>query len=103
MTLVDKLLCFLRTGLTHCCRPSQTYVEASIDGISGDDCLCALIIEFIFIFVDMDMALDNIVPEHLNWRHTDEGPEYVNAKVSWVRHGYSLFTAVTFRLHFAVI
>ena len=26
---------------------------------------------------DMDMALDNIVPESLNWRHTDEGPEYV--------------------------
>ncbi len=25
--------------------------------------------------VDMDMALDNIVPESLNWRHTDEGPE----------------------------
>lgn len=25
----------------------------------------------------MDMALDNIVPESLNWRHTDEGPEYV--------------------------
>ena len=24
---------------------------------------------------DMDMALDNIVPESLNWRHTDEGPE----------------------------
>ena len=24
---------------------------------------------------DMDMALDNIVPETLNWRHTDEGPE----------------------------
>ena len=25
----------------------------------------------------MDMALDNIVPENLNWLHTDEGPEYV--------------------------
>ncbi|KAI0788548.1 hypothetical protein C8Q75DRAFT_237878 [Abortiporus biennis] len=24
---------------------------------------------------DMDMALDNIVPETLNWRHTDEGPD----------------------------
>ncbi|KAI0800878.1 hypothetical protein C8Q74DRAFT_1239165 [Fomes fomentarius] len=24
---------------------------------------------------DMDMALDNIVPENLNWRHTDEGPD----------------------------
>ncbi|KDR85088.1 hypothetical protein GALMADRAFT_107771 [Galerina marginata CBS 339.88] len=25
--------------------------------------------------VDMDMALDSIVPESLNWRHTDEGPD----------------------------
>lgn len=25
--------------------------------------------------VDMDMALDTIVPESLNWKHTDEGPE----------------------------
>ncbi|KAF9460801.1 hypothetical protein BDZ94DRAFT_872886 [Collybia nuda] len=24
---------------------------------------------------DMDMALDTIVPETLNWRHTDEGPD----------------------------
>ncbi|KIP11423.1 hypothetical protein PHLGIDRAFT_27908 [Phlebiopsis gigantea 11061_1 CR5-6] len=24
---------------------------------------------------DMDMALDNIVPESLAWRHTDEGPD----------------------------
>ncbi|KAF8976446.1 hypothetical protein BDQ17DRAFT_1395132 [Cyathus striatus] len=24
---------------------------------------------------NMDMALDNIVPESLNWRHTDEGPD----------------------------
>ncbi|KAF8730476.1 hypothetical protein AX14_005529 [Amanita brunnescens Koide BX004] len=24
---------------------------------------------------DMDMALDSIVPESLNWRHTDEGPD----------------------------
>ncbi|KAF8640797.1 hypothetical protein AX17_000446 [Amanita inopinata Kibby_2008] len=24
---------------------------------------------------DMDMALDNIVPESLDWRHTDEGPD----------------------------
>lgn len=29
--------------------------------------------------VDMDMALDTIVPETLEWRHTDEGPEYVAA------------------------
>jgi hypothetical protein len=26
---------------------------------------------------DMDMALDKIVPEGLNWLHTDEGPEFV--------------------------
>ena len=26
-------------------------------------------------YLDMDMALDNVVPEDLNWRHTDEGPE----------------------------
>ena len=25
--------------------------------------------------LDMDMALDNIVPESFDWRHTDEGPE----------------------------
>ena len=25
--------------------------------------------------VDMDMALDKIVPEDLDWLHTDEGPE----------------------------
>ncbi|KAH6917293.1 hypothetical protein BKA70DRAFT_1251814 [Coprinopsis sp. MPI-PUGE-AT-0042] len=24
---------------------------------------------------DMDMALDNIVPETLKWKHTDEGPD----------------------------
>lgn len=24
---------------------------------------------------DMDMALDNMVPESLDWIHTDEGPE----------------------------
>jgi len=24
---------------------------------------------------DMDMALDNVVPESLNWRHVDEGPD----------------------------
>lgn len=27
------------------------------------------------MFVDMDMALDTIVPESLDWLHTDEGPE----------------------------
>lgn len=25
--------------------------------------------------VDMDMALDKVVPESLPWRHTDEGPD----------------------------
>jgi hypothetical protein len=25
----------------------------------------------------MDMALDHVVPESLNWLHTDEGPECV--------------------------
>lgn len=25
----------------------------------------------------MDMALDKVVPEDLEWLHTDEGPEYV--------------------------
>jgi len=24
---------------------------------------------------DMDMALDNVVPERLNWKHVDEGPD----------------------------
>ncbi|KAK0233142.1 hypothetical protein IW262DRAFT_1328944 [Armillaria fumosa] len=24
---------------------------------------------------DMDMALDHVVPESLNWLHTDEGPD----------------------------
>lgn len=36
----------------------------------------------ILLHIDMDMALDNIVPESLNWRHTDEGPEYVVFSVS---------------------
>jgi hypothetical protein len=27
---------------------------------------------------DMDMALDSIVPESLDWRHIDEGPECVS-------------------------
>lgn len=33
--------------------------------------------EILYTFLDMDMALDTIVPETLKWRHTDEGPEYV--------------------------
>lgn len=39
------------------------------------------------ILADMDMALDNIVPESLNWRHTDEGPE----SVSRFRPNYSFW------------
>ena len=31
-----------------------------------------------FVVVDMDMALDTVVPESLDWRHTDEGPESVS-------------------------
>ena len=31
----------------------------------------------ILYILDMDMALDTIVPETLEWRHTDEGREYV--------------------------
>lgn len=27
------------------------------------------------LVIDMNMALDTIVPESLNWTHTDEGPE----------------------------
>lgn len=34
------------------------------------------------VHIDMDMALDNIVPESLNWLHTDEGPEYVHLDLS---------------------
>lgn len=29
----------------------------------------------VFLLSDMDMALDHIVPESLDWLHTDEGPE----------------------------
>jgi hypothetical protein len=29
----------------------------------------------------MDMALDNIVPETLQWMHTDEGPEFVHSEI----------------------
>ena len=29
------------------------------------------------MMLDMDMALDNVVPEELKWLHTDEGPEWV--------------------------
>ncbi|KAH9944046.1 uncharacterized protein BXZ73DRAFT_39507 [Epithele typhae] len=42
---------------------------------------------------DMDMALDNIVPESLNWRHTDEGPDVSHTKTSLV--GASLCIPVT--------
>ncbi|KAI0330576.1 hypothetical protein GY45DRAFT_1250474 [Cubamyces sp. BRFM 1775] len=33
---------------------------------------------------DMDMALDNIVPENLDWKHTDEGPDASHTKTSLV-------------------
>ncbi|KAJ3737130.1 hypothetical protein DFJ43DRAFT_1129237 [Lentinula guzmanii] len=33
---------------------------------------------------DMDMALDRIVPESLDWLHTDEGPEVSHTKSSLV-------------------
>ncbi|KAA1467932.1 hypothetical protein DENSPDRAFT_856978 [Dentipellis sp. KUC8613] len=33
---------------------------------------------------DMDMALDNVVPESLNWRHTDEGPDVSHTKTSLI-------------------
>ncbi|KAG2159960.1 uncharacterized protein EDB93DRAFT_1237209 [Suillus bovinus] len=33
---------------------------------------------------DMDMALDNIVPESLNWKHTDEGPDVSHTKTSLI-------------------
>ncbi|KAH9037240.1 hypothetical protein EDB84DRAFT_1267752 [Lactarius hengduanensis] len=39
---------------------------------------------------DMDMALDNIVPENLNWRHTDEGPEVSHTKTSLVGTSISI-------------
>ncbi|KAL1738643.1 hypothetical protein HDZ31DRAFT_50669 [Schizophyllum fasciatum] len=29
---------------------------------------------------DMDMALDHVVPESLNWVHTDEGPDVSHTK-----------------------
>ncbi|THV04847.1 hypothetical protein K435DRAFT_746138 [Dendrothele bispora CBS 962.96] len=39
---------------------------------------CALTINENFdkdVRTDMDMALDHVVPESLNWLHTDEGPD----------------------------
>ncbi|KAF8481088.1 hypothetical protein DFH94DRAFT_630158 [Russula ochroleuca] len=39
---------------------------------------------------DMDMALDNIVPETLGWRHTDEGPEVSHTKTSLVGTSISI-------------
>jgi len=29
----------------------------------------------VFALADMSMALDNIVPESFDWKHTDEGSE----------------------------
>ncbi|KAJ3848911.1 hypothetical protein EV368DRAFT_48348 [Lentinula lateritia] len=34
------------------------------------------------LFLDMDMALDCVVPESLDWLHTDEGPECIFISVS---------------------
>ncbi|KAH9950497.1 hypothetical protein B0H21DRAFT_776735 [Amylocystis lapponica] len=42
---------------------------------------------------DMDMALDKIVPESLDWLHTDEGPEVSHTKTSLV--GTSICVPVT--------
>ncbi|KAI0673526.1 hypothetical protein C8Q78DRAFT_630539 [Trametes maxima] len=42
---------------------------------------------------DMDMALDTIVPENLNWQHTDEGPEASHTKTSLI--GASLCIPIT--------
>ncbi|TFK77008.1 hypothetical protein BDN72DRAFT_866817 [Pluteus cervinus] len=39
---------------------------------------------------DMDMALDTIVPENLNWQHTDEGPEVSHTKSSLVGSSISI-------------
>ncbi|KAI0307715.1 hypothetical protein B0F90DRAFT_1620716 [Multifurca ochricompacta] len=38
----------------------------------------------------MDMALDSIVPENLNWRHTDEGPDVSHTKTSLVGTSISI-------------
>ncbi|KAI0361191.1 hypothetical protein OH77DRAFT_1391527 [Trametes cingulata] len=42
---------------------------------------------------DMDMALDKIVPENLDWMHTDEGPEASHTKTSLV--GTSICIPIT--------
>ncbi|KXN89938.1 UPF0047 protein C4A8.02c [Leucoagaricus sp. SymC.cos] len=42
---------------------------------------------------DMNMALDNIVPESLKWKHTDEGPDVSHTKTSLV--GASLSIPIT--------
>ncbi|KAF9473117.1 hypothetical protein BDN70DRAFT_867730 [Pholiota conissans] len=42
---------------------------------------------------DMDMALDIIVPENLNWLHTDEGPDVSHTKASLV--GSSIAVPIT--------
>ncbi|KAJ7181741.1 hypothetical protein C8R43DRAFT_869590 [Mycena crocata] len=39
---------------------------------------------------DMDMALDHIVPEKLNWLHTDEGPDVSHTKASLVGSSISI-------------
>ncbi|KJA29143.1 hypothetical protein HYPSUDRAFT_127941 [Hypholoma sublateritium FD-334 SS-4] len=42
---------------------------------------------------DMDMALDNIVPESFDWRHTDEGPDVSHTKATLV--GSSITIPIT--------
>ncbi|KAJ7169960.1 hypothetical protein C8R46DRAFT_896159 [Mycena filopes] len=39
---------------------------------------------------DMDMALDHIVPEKLNWLHTDEGPDVSHTKATLVGSSISI-------------
>lgn len=40
------------------------------------DEICNACMHYKHYLADMNDALDNIVPEGLNWRHVDEGPEY---------------------------
>ncbi|KZP31238.1 hypothetical protein FIBSPDRAFT_814114 [Athelia psychrophila] len=44
---------------------------------------------------DMDMALDNIVPESLKWLHTDEGPDDSVSHTKTALVGTSLSVPIT--------
>jgi len=44
---------------------------------------------------DMDMALDKIVPEDLNWLHTDEGPDDSVSHTKTALVGTSLSVPIT--------